>query len=218
MVITIASFKGGVGKSTTALHLDHILNEIAPTMLVDTDPNKTATLWSRRSTTRKFHIGNATSLARDARNFKHFVIDTPARPENLDLRGLLADTDLLIMPTPPNFFALDTLQDAHQVFQEVGSPAIRILLTQTPPSPQKDAQQAREILTELQFQIFKGQIRRAKAFEYAARQGCLVREVRGDSNGILAMADYESVAEEVLQTVDELAALARKEVNRVAVH
>ena len=47
MVVTVASFKGGVGKSTTAVHLAAYLQAKAPTMLVDGEPNRSVTEWSR---------------------------------------------------------------------------------------------------------------------------------------------------------------------------
>ena len=45
MILTVAGLKGGVAKTTTALHLTHFLNLRAPAVLVDADPNRTATGW-----------------------------------------------------------------------------------------------------------------------------------------------------------------------------
>jgi len=48
MIVTIASFKGGVGKTTTALHLAAYLQTKAPTLLVDGDLNRSALDWAAR--------------------------------------------------------------------------------------------------------------------------------------------------------------------------
>jgi hypothetical protein len=47
MIITIASFKGVVSKTTTAVHLAAYLQKRSPTLLIDGDPNRSATGWSR---------------------------------------------------------------------------------------------------------------------------------------------------------------------------
>ena len=46
MVITVASYKGGVGKSTTAIHLAAFLQEQSPTVLIDGDPNRSVCGWA----------------------------------------------------------------------------------------------------------------------------------------------------------------------------
>src|SRR5829696_7457100 len=49
MIITVASFKGGVGKTVTAVHLAAYLRSLGePTVLVDGDPNRSATGWAQR--------------------------------------------------------------------------------------------------------------------------------------------------------------------------
>jgi chromosome partitioning protein len=48
MIITIASFKGGVSKTTTAVHLAAYLQQRSPRLLIDGDSNRSATGWARR--------------------------------------------------------------------------------------------------------------------------------------------------------------------------
>ena len=48
MLITVAGFKGGVGKTTSAVHLACYLAKKGSTLLVDGDPNRSATGWSKR--------------------------------------------------------------------------------------------------------------------------------------------------------------------------
>ncbi|MEH2305149.1 MAG: ParA family protein [Nostoc sp.] len=48
MIITLASFKGGVTKTTSAIHIACFLSQLGSTLLVDGDPNHSATGWAKR--------------------------------------------------------------------------------------------------------------------------------------------------------------------------
>ena len=48
MIVTVASFKGGVGKTTSAVHIAAYFQKRAATMLVDGDLNRSATKWAKR--------------------------------------------------------------------------------------------------------------------------------------------------------------------------
>ena len=48
-IITVTGYKGGVGKSTTALHLADYFSKFGDTILIDHDPNMCAVDWFERA-------------------------------------------------------------------------------------------------------------------------------------------------------------------------
>ena len=131
MILTIASFKGGVAKTTTAVHLAAYLQDRSPTLLIDGDPNRSATGWSRRGQL-PFKVVDERQAAKCARQFQHCVIDTEARPEEEDLRALADGCDLLIIPTTPDALALDALMLTVKALDGLRTSGYRILLSIIP--------------------------------------------------------------------------------------
>ena len=64
MIITVASYKGGVGKTTTAVHLAAFLQTLAPTLLLDGDDTRNATAWSKRGKGFSFKSENGGQTSR----------------------------------------------------------------------------------------------------------------------------------------------------------
>ena len=125
MIITVASFKGGVGKTTTAVHLAAYLQKKAPALLVDGDANRSATVWGKRGEL-PFKVVDERQAARYARNYEHVIIDTEARPEEDDLKALADGCDLLVIPTTPDALALDALMLTVKVLQDIGTNSYRV--------------------------------------------------------------------------------------------
>jgi chromosome partitioning protein len=106
MIITVASFKGGVGKSTTAVHLAAFVQQkLGSTLLVDGDPNRSVTVWAKRGEL-PFPLCDERQAAKLARQYENLIFDTKARPEKEDLKALADGCDLLIIPSTPDALAL----------------------------------------------------------------------------------------------------------------
>ena len=195
VILTVASFKGGVGKTTTAVHLAAFLQQRAGTLLIDGDPNRSATAWSRRGSL-PFRVIDERQAARFARDFEHVVIDTEARPGEEDLRALADGCDLLVIPSTPDALSLDALMLTIDALTRIGSSRYRILLTVVPPRPSRDGDEARGTLSEGGLPLFAGSIRRFVAFQKAALAGVPVNAV-DDPRAEQAWEDYVAIGKEI---------------------
>jgi chromosome partitioning protein len=196
VIVTVASFKGGVGKTVTAVHLAAFLSEDSLTMLVDGDPNRSATGWADRGEL-PFKVVDERQAVRYARAYEHIVIDTEARPNRADLETLAGGCDLLVIPSTPDALAIEALLLLVNALEEIGAERHRILLTMIPPRPSRDGEQARATLTGAGLPLFTGNVRRLVAFQKAALEGVPVYNVK-DPRAKQGWLDYVHVGEEVI--------------------
>ena len=202
MLITLASHKGGVGKSTSAFHLAAYLGQSAPTLLVDGDPNRSVLRWADRSPEPlPFEVVDTQELPSRLMTGdrpEHIVTDTQARPPLDDLKSLAKHCDLMVVPTTPDALALDTLplflEDLSRL--EVGC-AFKFLITCIPPYPSTSGDDAKAFLKAQNQPMFAGGIRRYTAFEKAALAGVPIYAV-ADAKAQAGWSDYVAVAEEIL--------------------
>jgi chromosome partitioning protein len=196
VIITIASFKGGVGKSTSAVHLAAYLASKASTVLVDGDPNRSATAWARRGAL-PFPVVDEHQAPLKAREYEHLVIDTKARPEPEDLKAVALGCHLLVIPVTPDPLSLDALMLTVAALKSIGADRYRILLTIVPPRPIPEGENARRAIADAGLPIFKGEIRRLMAFQRAALEGVTVNRLAGDERAKLGWKDYEGIGREI---------------------
>lgn len=198
MIVTVTSFKGGVGKTTTAIHLAAFFQGQAETLLIDADPNRSALGWASRGEL-PFPVIDEWQGDLIENNFQHVVIDTQARPNQADLATLSANCSLLVLPTTPDILSLDALVLTVDCLQSIQSARYCILLTAIPPKPSKAETEVRSLLEEAYLPVFQQGIRRYAVFQKAAMAGVPVYAVK-DAKAESAWQDYEAVGWEILRS------------------
>jgi len=200
MIVTVTGFKGGVAKTTSAIHLAGYLSKRASTLLIDGDANRSALEWAQHGKL-PFDVVDERAAARRIREFEHVIIDTAARPAKDDLRQLAQGCDLLVVPTTPDALSLAALLACVEELRALNVDAFRILLTIIPPAPSPTGPDAREALKKAGLPLFKGEIRRYMAFQKAAREGALVKDL-ADPYAEWAAQDYDEIGKEVVKWVN----------------
>ena len=198
MHFAVVNIKGGVGKTTTAVHLASYLNTLGTTVLLDGDPTHNAMLWQERGPGFPFRIEDVRMAIRLNGDFKHTVTDTLQRPSDDDLKFLGKSSDLLIVPTTPRSMDIDGLIQTIQAFQRLGISHYRVLLTSCPPSNEPEVQQLNEQLEKLKVPVFATGIPRLKAFVKASSEGVMVSEVK-DPRAARGWEAYVEVGKEAVR-------------------
>jgi chromosome partitioning protein len=198
MLLTVVSYKGGVGKTMTAIHLAAFLARQDPrTVLIDGDPNRSAARWQERGRL-PFPVVDEHQTASVAREYNHIVVDLQSRPSEEDLASLAHACDLLILPLTPDRMALDAMLETRETLDRLGATNHRVLLTIVPPAPSRDGNVFRSLLEEAAITPFTAQITRAACFNKAADLGLLVDEI-DHPLAARGWAEYEALGQEMLQ-------------------
>ena len=133
-VITIAARKGGVGKTTLAMHLSVLASEPdRPALLLDTDPQRSLAWWHRL---READVPNL--IEADARELPELVaaakregiarviIDTPPHAED-SILGAMRVADLVLVPTRPGPLDLAAVATTLELAERVGKAPLAVI-------------------------------------------------------------------------------------------
>ena len=203
--IGFASTKGGVAKTTSAVHFAYwaALQDIA-TVLIDDDANRTALKWlARTQENTKFEspflVATFAKMARAVKDKDMIVLDTQASISDDDIKDLAEDCDLIIIPTKPDIdSAAAAVETADKVMGDGGT--YRILLTDCPTGSSKSGAELAADLVSDGYQIINQRIRRGEGIRHASLAGTTVAQQPSKYRG--PWWDYQKAFTEISKLLE----------------
>lgn len=189
-VIVFASRKGGSGKSTLSAHLSaHVAKPSRPTLLIDTDPQGSLSLWhelrgGEEPALRRVARGLDEAVKRAQREGYEWVfIDTPPNKSGMVSEAILLAT-LVVIPARPSVFDIAAVTDTIGLCRELRKPYAVVINAAPPKRNEMEAAivaDARAGLSGLKVPVWSGQITQRSDLCFALGAGAGAREFDPDS-------------------------------------
>jgi chromosome partitioning protein len=201
-ITIVLNGKGGVGKTTTAVNLAALFAEHHRVLLVDADPQGSASWWVKQSEGRDLGfetrvLTNFTGVNRQQwADYDIVVVDMPPALDSVALGAIMPIADYLVLPTPPAPMDLAALIRTVRQVVIPSQIAHRVLLTKVNSRGLREAQEAQQTLLQCQIPVYYTVIRNLKIHERAAMAGLPISQYKGQA-AAPAAADYRCVVNEI---------------------
>lgn len=204
-VLAVMSQKGGVGKTTSAIHIaGHLAALGKRTLLIDGDREGFALAWLRVEGGQENPDVPFDALGIDAGieampGYEAVVIDMQGGQPVDEVQAVGELASVLLLPCVPEFQAVRGMTATTQLLAEAGVPLerVRVLLTMDVRQGTA-AEDARTALEAGGLTVLKRTVRNTVAVRHAALAGTLVHRVPGVA-GKMASEDYRAVTRELLE-------------------
>lgn len=205
-VIAVTNQKGGAGKTTVAMNVAAGLARRAPVVVVDLDPQSSATQWAAAgtkafpATVKQLRIGAALpDLRKEFRAFDYIVLDCPPSVDTRAATFALQTCDVALIPVLPSpvdlWASLRLPQEIDEARKHSSNLRAFLLLNQIEARSALSAAM-QEALAEFGLPTLQTQVRRRSIYKTAALEGISVFQM--GARGQAAAAEIEAIIQEVI--------------------
>lgn len=203
--VSFVSKKGGVAKSTSAIHFAYWLSEEGyEVALIDDDANRTALKWQSRANDNPkfdppFVVASFAKMAKAVTGVEYVILDTQASISDDDLRDLAEDSDLVVIPTKVDVdSASAAIETAKIITANKGK--YRILLTDVLTAGKAGSELTAD-LREDGYLLLESSVRRGEGVRHASLAGATLAQQPG--NYRMPWRDYQKAFKEIHEIINQ---------------
>ncbi|GAX46379.1 hypothetical protein NIES4075_74030 [Tolypothrix sp. NIES-4075] len=209
MIVSFTNQKGGVGKSTAAVHMTYWLNQRGSALLVDSDAQQSSSTWLKNLNLPYQIISDPEELFETlpalVQQYSAIVIDGPGSLSEVT-KAILARSDLALVPCQPSGLDLHSSSKILRFIRHAqelrgGMPKAAMFLSRATKGTVL-LQESREVLKGNPFPLLSTTIYQRQCLADAPGQEKTVFQMSGAA-AKEAAKDYESLFKESLEVLND---------------
>lgn len=203
-VVAVVNQKGGAGKTTTTMNLAGVSAESSRVLVVDVDPQQSATWWATTAGDGlPFDFADETDSAFLAGirslPYQFVYVDTPGSlTDTAVLSTVLEAADFVVIPTEPEALCIPPMVRTIKSLVEPKKVPYRVLLSKVDMRIAGQLEEAEALIDELGLPRFRRPIRKYKVHADAPVTGAVATRYPESRQTFKAIDDYRAVSLELM--------------------